>query len=216
MSSKARLQLSAVSDEMDFDYDMESSRDDSVLTPLSPVVQPVRKTSFVQDGGSAMSTPRRSPQEDDILHHKNKLKSHRVHSVTALETADEVSMRERQERLEREASEGFGLVYMERGQRRKAVFMLLAEPESSIAAQLIAMVMMALILLSSAALVLETVAAVKKNDSAAAALHVLERICITCFSAEYLGRVLTCTTRPGEVIPGARLCSRPPRPSEGC
>lgn len=102
-------------------------------------------------------------------------------------------------KIEAEGREGMDkMVYMENNSIRTTIFVLLDEPESGIVARIISLVMMVFILMSSVSLVIETVQSVKDDQGWVDMLHALEVICVILFTIEYLGRVVTCTDRPGD------------------
>ena len=84
------------------------------------------------------------------------------------------------------------------GSWQRQVFNLLEDPESSPMAKVIGGVIMSLIFFGSISFVVETLPSVRDSESAKKLTDALEIVCIVTFTLDYLGRVITCTHRPGD------------------
>lgn len=119
-------------------------------------------------------------------------------TLATTQTDDIMEAKRRKALVEREERAGMDkMVYMEANGTRTNVFILFAEPDSSVLARIVGLVMMVFILASSVSLVIETIESVKSDAAWVTMLHLFEIVCVVVFTLEYLTRLATCTARPG-------------------
>ena len=84
-----------------------------------------------------------------------------------------------------------------------------ASADSSPLAKIVGGVIMFLIFAGSVSFVVETVPSVRQSKSAMDITGGLELVCIACFTIDYLGRAITCSSRPGPDKSVIRYLIRP-------
>ena len=78
---------------------------------------------------------------------------------------------------------------------QRRIFVMLDEPDSGLAAQVISGVVMVMIFASSVSFVMESTQTVRSDPELKGNLHLLENSCIIAFTIEYVARMACCTHR---------------------